>query len=222
MRIQPGDVIANQPALAIRKLLKSHDIGDIDTIVEVLDVDLITARQIFQDLCAEGYIETSFPRDIPDGGNERWHTTIKGNALANATARKPITRGTAERLVEEFLNRVKEVNTSNDYVYRVRKVIIFGSYLSDNPKLGDVDLSIELGPRYDDPHQRSSYMQKRVNDALQKGRRFSNITATYAWPQQEIFQFLKGHSSSLSLHDEQIEQVLSKPIPSKILFDATS
>jgi len=24
------------------------------------------------------------------------------------------------------------------------------------------------------------------------------------------------------LHDEQIEQVLSKPIPSKILFDATS
>jgi hypothetical protein len=39
--------------------------------VEALNVDFITARQIFQDLCAEGYIETSFPRDIPEGGYER-------------------------------------------------------------------------------------------------------------------------------------------------------
>jgi hypothetical protein len=112
-------------------------------------VDAATAEQIQRGLLEEGYIE---PSGSPFGP-EHWHLTLKGSALANARARKPITRKTAERLIEEFLARVREVN-AGDYAYRVRRVIVFGSFLSDSADLGDVDLSIELEDRYADPDAR--------------------------------------------------------------------
>jgi len=202
----------------IRKLLQ-RERGTIATLAALLDIDSLTARQVYQELSAEGYIE---PSDRPlQADDESWQTTRKGNALANATARKAITRRTAERLLEEFLNRVKEINACDDYVYRVKQVILFGSYLSDSPRLGDVDLSIVLEFRVNDPHQRIRHMQERINHALQEGKIFRNSTDQALWPQLEIFSILKGRSPSLSLHDEQLEQVLSQPIPSKILFDAT-
>lgn len=218
MRIQPGDVIAGQPALAIRKLLKREK-GTIAIIAEVLDVDLVKARQVYQGLSDEEYI---MPSDRPYEAEEgAWRTTRKGNALANATARKPITRRTAERLIQEFLHRVREVNACDDYVYRVKQVILFGSYLGDSLSLGDVDLSLVLEFREHDPHQRDKQIEARINQALRNGKRFQNYTNQIFWPYTEVFSILKGHSPSLSLHDDQLEQVLSQPIPSKILFDAT-
>jgi predicted nucleotidyltransferase len=217
MRIQTDGIIVGQPALAIRNLLQ-RERGTIATIAELLNIDSLMARQVYQELATEGYIE---PSDRPFEADEgSWQTTRRGNALAHATARRAITRQTAERLIQEFLHRIREINACDDYVYRISRVIIFGSYLSDKSRLGDVDLSIVLEFRENDPDRRIQHIQDRIKRALQEGRYFQSISATIAWPQQEIFRFLKGRSPSLSLHDEQIEQVLTQPIPSKILFDA--
>src|SRR5260370_26141820 len=170
MRIQPGEMIAGQPALAVRKLMQygrasgpTTSGNPISTIAEVLGTDRSMAKQVYQELCREGYIEP-VPEHHLFYEPDHWFTTIKGNALAHASTRKPITRKTAERLVEEFLARVREVN-AGDYAYRVRRVIIFGSCLSDEgevPAVGDVDLSIVLAARYSDPDQQFAAHNARV------------------------------------------------------------
>ena len=212
MRIQSSDLIVGQPALAIRKVLRSRTHIMVDTIVDTLEVDLETARQVLKDLATEGYIEAS------EDFEGMWRTTMQGNAVANAKAGRPITRRTADRLVEEFLVRVNEINACDDYAFRVKQVVIFGSYLSDIPTLGDVDLSIELSHRYDDPQEHESHCKARIEHALQQGRHFSTFVHELDWPEEEVRHILKGRSRGLSLHDERHERVLSRPIPSKILF----
>lgn len=188
------------------------------TIMEVIGIDLATARQVYQDLCAEGYIEP-VPEQHPLYKENHWFTTTKGNALANATARKPITRQTANQQLELFLNRVEQINTG-DYAYWVKQVIVFGSYVSESPTLGDIDLSLVLEDRYQDAHSREIGHNARTAAAMEAGRRFRDSMDMLMWPRQEVLLLLKHHSPSLSLHDESIELVLNRHIPSRILFDA--
>ena len=218
MRIQLGDQILGIPVLTMRKLLKyvqGLQSGTLDIIVQQLEVDAATARQIQQGLLDEGYIEPSGPLF----GQGHWQLTWQGSALANASTRKPITRKTAERLVEEFLSRVREIN-AGDYAYRVRRVIVFGSFLSDTPDLGDIDLSIELEDRSTDPDERQAAHQASIALAEQAGRTFKDYMEMLGWSEREVILKLKNRSPSLSLHYEWREQVLTRPIPSKILFDA--
>jgi len=220
MRIQPDDEVAGQPVLAIRKLLKyvqRRPVGTLDDIAEQLAVDNDTAEQVYQRLRDEGYIEPS----EPIGKYESWHLTWKGSALANASTRKPIARKTAERLVEEFLARVREINAS-DYAYRVGRVILFGSFLSDAATLGDIDLSIELEDPYRTAAEREAGHNARIQAAQQAGRHFGDYMQMVMWPEQEVLLKLKNRSPSISLHYEWREKVLTRPIPSQIIFDASS
>jgi hypothetical protein len=174
---------------------------------------------VFQELCRQEYIEP-VPQSHPffRANQCQWFTTIKGNALASATARKPITRQTADRLIAEFLDRVRQVNTG-DYAYRVKQVIVFGSYVSARPTLGDIDLSLVLEDRYQDREARKIGHEARVAAAMEAGRHFRDYMETLTWPEREVLLLLKGHSPSLSLCHERIEQVLKRNIPSKMLFD---
>ncbi len=219
--IQTSDSVAGQPVLAIRKLLKHVQRlqgGTLDIITEQLKVNTTTAEQIYHDLLREGYIKPSEPIAA---GYESWLLTWKGSALANASTRKPMTRKTAERLVEEFLERVRQVNAS-DYAYRVGRVIVFGSFLSDSPTLGDVDFSIELVDSYPNALAREAGHKARIAAAQASGRNFRDSMEMLCWPEQEVLLKLKNRSPSLSLHYEWREKVLEKPIPSRILFDAAS
>jgi predicted nucleotidyltransferase/predicted transcriptional regulator len=229
MRIQATDVLAGQPALALRKLMQqgrklgpTTDGNSLETIAEILEVDLATAKTIFQELCKEGFIEPARRRS-GSGAEEtyQWYTTIKGNALANASARKPVTRKTADRVVEQFLERVQQVN-EGDYAYRVKRAILFGSYLGDAATLGDVDVSIELEDRAHDPTERQRLRDARIALAEEAGRHFRDFMEELFWPEQEVLLLLKHRSPTLSLHDEERERVLQRDIPSKILFEADS
>jgi predicted nucleotidyltransferase len=223
MRISSADTIAGQPAIAIRELFKKaikYGGGTLSDIASQLQVDQKTACEIFYTLCTEGYIEPLEITNNADDNDTYWQTTLKGNSLAIATARKPITRQTAERLLNEFLQRVKEINDCADYAYYVKKVVIFGSYLSDSPNLGDIDLAIWVEHRYNDIQERSRNFQQRIELALQNGRRFKTFWAEWCWPYTEVIRFLRNRSPSISIHNLKDEGILSTSIPSKILFDA--
>lgn len=190
------------------------------TIVEILEVDIPTAKVIFQKLCKERFIELAGNQASSDGEGEcRWYTTIKGNALANASARRPITRETAERVITQLLERIQQVN-AGEYAYRVKRAILFGSYLSESLTLGDVDISLELEDRYQDSASRKKGHAARIAAAEESGRQFGDYMDILMWPKQEVLLLLKNRSPSLSLHDEEIEQVLQRPIPSKIFYEA--
>jgi len=225
MRIQSSDLIAGQPAPTIRKLMRmGREYGpgtsgiSPEYVAEILAADLPTTLLVLKDLCRLGYVEPVSP-PAPKEEDQFWYTTVKGNALANATARKPISRKTADRLIQEFLIRVQHIN-AGDYAYRVKRVIVFGSYLSDAPTMNDVDLSLDLEDRYQDVEARKKGHEARIAAAEEAGRHFKDYVQVLVWPQQEVYLYLKHHSPSLSFHEEEREQVLAQHHPSKIIFDA--
>jgi PhnB protein len=50
----------------------------------------------------------------PEKNIVRYETTIQGNALALAKAGKPVSRASADRVLQEFLDRVKRVNEQSE------------------------------------------------------------------------------------------------------------
>ncbi len=46
------------------------------------------------------------------------------------------------------MDRAKQINANGtDFVFGISRLAVFGSYLTDKPKLGDLDIAVELRPR---------------------------------------------------------------------------
>ncbi len=180
----------------------------------MLGIDGASADELLLALASDGYIE-------PDGHAllaQRWHNTIKGNALAQASTTAPLKRATAARNLEAFLERVKQVNADRTFAYVVETVVLFGSFLGDTPTVHDVDLAVQLRPRFNDSKQFRALCEQRINAALDQGRRFSNISEHVAWPQTEVVRFLKGSSRVLKVHDADLEQRLLEQVPTRVIY----
>jgi predicted nucleotidyltransferase/predicted transcriptional regulator len=200
MRIDPKDALAGQPILKIRDFLRNCQLfnWNTQTVITAFNVDLGGAERIIVTLKQRGYV-----RSVDISGRKYWKTTLKGNALALSSAAKPLLRATAERKLREFLDRVVEVRKSKYYLYKVSEVVVFGSYLSGNEKINDIDLSINLLPKEKNEQRRRRREEDRVSDAIYY-KRVSRDTAIM-WPQLEVIRFLKGRSRGISLHiDEEI------------------
>lgn len=208
MRISSDARIADHPILEVRRLLQLGQARHFnqDDVEKVLSLKKKAAKQFIQTLANEGYIV----RDVEWPDDELWNNTEKGNALANASAAKPIKRATADKLYQQFLERVKLINAADEYAYKIKKVILFGSYLGDSSDVGDIDLAIELELRSDDPDTRSEMMAQRVRVAEEAGREFASTWQRLSWPTQEIFLLLKARSRAISLHYIE-DDILKRP-----------
>ena len=107
-------------------------------------------------------------------------------------------RETADRALAGFMTRLAQVNAPEaPYAYRVKTVVLFGSYATDAAQVGDVDLAVQLEPKF--PHR--SPEQR----ALEKARRAAgpyhprNLTEAIFWYQLEVYRVLKGRSPTLSI-----------------------
>jgi hypothetical protein len=199
MRISRETVIAGVPAMELRKALRKlggWGAWDVASLAEALGVDEAPAAQTLSALIADGYVQIKFEQD----GCPYYETTVKGNALALASARKPITRAAADRLVQEAVARVEAINASPEFAYGVRKLIVFGSYLTEVAELGDVDLALELVPRFADKDRQAEAEHRRVEEARRSGKRLRSFLDRLAWPREEIFKEVKGGRMAISLH----------------------
>jgi predicted nucleotidyltransferase len=218
LRINSKDIIAGQPILKIRKLCRYIGGGTwekewlINLITEVVQVDLNTAKEIFDVLKEQGFIEQK-----KIGKQKLWINTIKGNSLAMASAAKPILRKTAEIKLRDFMDRVKQVNENDYYLFKVRKVILFGSYLGSSDKLGDIDIAIELVPKEQDPDKHIVLTQQRAQEAINQGRSFSTLLDQLFWARNEVRRFLKSRSRSISLHETN--DPILKQVEFKVIYE---
>lgn len=215
MRISSSDTVAGYPILRIRQLLVACRAGDlvVSDVECMLKVEPSEAGRVLGVLEQEGYIEL-YRAYLP---HEQWQTTLKGNTLANATAGRPVTRAKAEQRLTEFLTRVEQVNVDDAYAYRVAKVALFGSMLSESPTVGDIDLAIELTPRYEGDELEQCRTQ-RVEAAAAAGRSFPSWIDRLLWPQRELQLFLRNRSPIISLHDfRELEELQT---PYKMLLGA--
>src|SRR5207244_9199864 len=137
-----------------------------------------------------GYVQTSSL--LRDSSEQYYEVTTLGNALAMATAGKPIHRRTADRLLSDFLSRVKQVNEDDHFLYKVTRVVVFGSYLdAQKETLNDLDLAVDLEFKEADMSKRRALLDERIREAREQGRHFGTHLAQVSWPIREVKQFLK-------------------------------
>ena len=213
MYIDPKSMIVGCSALKIRDLMRK--IGDrsvpLDDISYYLKINKEASREVTLKLLDDGYIEID---EKYSSKKTYYKTTLKGNSLSLASAAKPLTRKTAERKLSEFMSRVKNVNSQESYLYKVSKVLIFGSYLSEKDRINDIDIAVEVLPKFESEEQQNRN-QNFTDEAMDNGKRFSSFIDQLFYPEMEVLKYLKSRSRAISLHrtsDAILDQVEQKVI----------
>ncbi|QCO66973.2 hypothetical protein E5843_02820 [Luteimonas yindakuii] len=207
-------IIAGVPAVQLRNAFRSY--GDyswtLESLCHELGVSAQRAGTIKDELASEGFIQFHFEQS----GEAYYTTTIKGAALAMASAAKPITRKTADRLVREIAHRAALLNEAPCYVHHVTKLHVFGSYLGEAPDLGDVDIAVELS-RKCEGDQFTEACLRYADRAEADGRRFPNFLARLTSSETDLFKLLRGSSRSISLHHAAELQAL-EVLDTKVIY----
>jgi hypothetical protein len=128
MRIAVEETIAGYPALRIRQLMRETAGRPITPryVREILRCTNSGAARVLKQLARAGFVEA---------GRGHWEATTKGNALAMATAAAPLRRQTAERLIAGLVDRARLLNADDTWAYRVRILVVFGSYIRGAERL---------------------------------------------------------------------------------------
>jgi hypothetical protein len=205
MKIDAQQAYHGIPLLSLRKFLRSvRDTlsWDVTWLSRDLGLPAPEAQALAEQLATDGYISAG------PFQNGEWSNTIKGNALAGASAAPLVNRSTAEARLQEFLDRVEQVNLPTaPFALWVDRVVLLGSMLGTKERVSDVDLSIKLihKPGYD---WRS---QDRVSIALSSGRRFGSFFEQLIWPTQEVLLYLRNRRRSLSFVEWNEEWINTQP-----------
>lgn len=102
------------------------------------------AAAVVEELLQRGWIERAHQ---PDGGGS-FRLTDNGSSFSIAKAIPRISRAKAERILADFIVRVRELNADDDFGQYVREVHVFGSFLDPSKdRLGDVDLAVDFRDR---------------------------------------------------------------------------
>ena len=147
-----------------------------------LDISPKRAYDLLKALYEKGYIEhVGFCK-----GCKVWRKTLNGSTLGLASAAKPVLRKTADSVLVKFMERVQIVNSDSKFLIKVKKVLIFGSYLTQSPKINDIDIAVELAWKENHPKikgkNRADVVVEHARNAARKGRRFSIYIDELCWP----------------------------------------
>ena len=216
MRIDPKEQIADVEILKVRKFLRRVDNTDEwadDFVVYRLKISPKKANRLINELNRRGYIE---PIRIYRQ-KQLYRKTLKGSTLGLASAAKPVTRKTANRIFSEFMDRVRQVNSDPSFLVKVKKILVFGSYLTDALRINDIDVAVELTWKENHPlvlnKDKVQLTLNLSNIAEDKGKKFSSFIDRLEWPEHEVRLFLKSRSRTLSIHsihDEILNRVQYK------------
>ena len=205
MRVDADQRIAGFPAVEVRRLMRRaiKEGISLHQIQESLGCSKLVASSVLGKLQHRGFFRST------DG---RLEVTVKGGALALATAAKPLLRSGAERLVSELVWRAKLVNADDRWAYRVDRLVLFGSFVKGAERPNDVDVACKLVPRWSGDVQVDAEQHRRE---LYSGR-FRNAVHCMYWPQFEVLRFLKSRSRGLSMH--ALDDWVLKQDKHKVIF----
>lgn len=208
MMIQSSQTFGGVPALRIRQLLKSSLVSreSKQLGVKVLNAAFLISRglsaevslAILEDLLKAKYIlvidrENRFGLDPIQ---RHYMINTLGHSFLQGTAARRIRRATADRLLKEFMGRVREINHSARFLEKVTTVIVFGSYLRDTETLGDLDLAVDGHPKILDPKKYLGACMKHFEESGKPPGKISNLLDR---PEKQAKLYLKNHQRSLRL-----------------------
>ncbi len=128
MQITKDQLIAGQPALKVRSFLRTYSILSFYTseFEKVLNLSPAEAEDFACEMVNLGFFTQT--THCPINNRPVYQVGDQGHRLANASAAKPITRKTADRVLQEFIERVRIVNASTLYAYKVETAVLFGIF----------------------------------------------------------------------------------------------
>lgn len=188
MRLDKTETIRGVRMMVVRDLMRRIGGGAISAryVKDQAGADICAA------LVARGWLKPKYSRN----GTQYYSSTVAGDAVANAHFVKPLPRARADRLVAEMLDRADGINAVDDLLYRVKTIRAFGSYITNSPDVGDIDLEVEL------EYKREK--GDRPNEVNRARARASGKTMSYwdegRYGEREVKLLLKGRSPYLSFH----------------------
>jgi predicted nucleotidyltransferase len=223
MRLDPKQEKYGQPVLKIREILRlamtekfkaKTKTEILQQISEILQQPKTIAKVVLEQMIKDAYLLQKKKRYAGRFLYELSETD-KGRRFGIATANPKISREKADQLLKELIEKVELINENEDLAYLVERVSVFGSYLSDKPMLGDIDVAIKLTRR----KQGEEFVElnnKRIALAIEEGRGFSNYVERIFWPHREVILMLKTKKKGLSIHDEENDDVINRTESRKV------
>jgi predicted nucleotidyltransferase len=207
MRVSKDDMICGVSAPVARQMMRAyyadHSIG---VACDVLGLDQHAARNQLRAFEAAGYLERREMRST--AGDDWWATTIKGNALAQASFGKPISRATATRHLAQVIERARGYNADPARLLTIAEIAVFGSYLDPAvDRLGDLDLAVSAVRRETNGDR---HVDKVLAYARASGRRFDVFHEQLFWPARELRMILKNRSPAISITGEDISKLTGR------------
>lgn len=129
MLLSKGEMFADMPAKTVRDELRRFlqvSFSRIETISDAAWAKLLERKMIVPDKRDDGF----------------WHLDTPGYALCNARIGKPISRTKATALIDELLQRAKEINQDEEFPVTIDRIGVFGSYARGADQVGDVDIAL--------------------------------------------------------------------------------
>src|SRR5438270_2426196 len=118
---------------------------------------------------------------------------------ASAGRRLGITRSTADRLVAGLVKRAQEIDANPAYLFGISRMAVFGSYLTEKVRLGDIDIAVEFGPKCRDRELHNQKCEEQFNS--EKPARRVDLIAELFWSERKTNKALRQGHTSFSFHE---------------------
>jgi predicted nucleotidyltransferase len=221
VRIEKGDKLAGVPIEKVRELLRRcvGIVFPVNYLVAELGISVGKARRVAKALLQAGYV-----REVTRHGERAryFERTLDGSRLAAATMAAPLRRPTVERLLEALVERARKINADDAYAFRVARILLFGSAMTEVARPNDVDVAVLLSKRFADEAVQERVEKIRRRAAWERGKRFRNMVDEIFWPQTEVLLALRQRSRGLSFSDGDApsrlgttSEVIFEDVPSK-------
>jgi hypothetical protein len=200
------------PKDRIRDLLQrwGRGLGGPELVQEVLNVSEPDAAKLLADLIRNRYVERCAPHRALPGW--QYELTAKGTKLAWASTGKALRREAAQRLLEELLGRMKEVNADRRFLLGVQEASVFGDYVTSAERLRHLDVRYTT---YRKLEERRAFARAVERAAAESGRRFSGEVERRLWPEDDVRDYLVGNSrvyrlsvDAAPLHDDMTPRLV--------------
>ena len=198
MRISQKQKINNTPILKVRDFFKKSqrcrtDTFTLEEVCNHFEIHNLEANSLLRELTKQEFIEKS--------SSDYYKTTLKGEALRIARCVPPINRDKADKIFKDFMQRVEEINNNDYYLYRVSKILLFGSYINkDAVDFGDVDIAFELEKKVNDVDEFEKLNSEFIDKAIYEGKYFSSIIEELFYSETVVISKLKNRNRYISLH----------------------
>lgn len=212
MKVDKHITIGNIPIKGIRDFFIRYRTPakfSLMTVEQYFKISNNSARDLCKELISHEFIE--------DDKSGKYVVTEKGNALAQTKFVKRMNKEKADLIFQKFIDRVEEVNSDNTFLYYVKQLFLFGSYLDrSSDDFGDLDIAFVLERKIKDGNDFMAAQQKLVQDACENGKVFSSIVEEVCYAETIVLKHLKSRSPYISLH--RLSDVIKLGAPYKQIY----